>query len=71
MQPTHDLKFDDLAVQLHSPDFLQASAIRGSAGASSTHVQQRLGVKSNAYEVDADSGDVALSVGIILQHNRA
>ena len=62
---TYYLQLDDLAIQLHSADFLQprrSEILLSCDNADSS-------AASETHEVDADCGDVALSVGVIL-HTR-
>lgn len=68
---THDLQLDHFAVQLHGPDFLREPATGHQQELPAPTCKPQLSVTSKTYEVDANGGDVALSVRIVLRHNTA
>jgi hypothetical protein len=72
--PTHNLQLDDLAVQLHSPDFLRRARGPNRSARMAQDTTERRAPRPNppnarnpwTHKVDTDSADVALCVGVVL-----
>lgn len=70
---TYDLQLDDLAIKLHSADFLQAATTKGWVW-STAHLPPRcccIQPLPFTYKVHSNSADVALSVCVILKKNKS